>query len=321
MATQTAPRHRGLFWFAVLLALGALVGGGIVAYVAYQETSGPDGAVRGYFAALARSDAPAALGFGSAPASGNRALLTSTVLREQHKIAPIRDVKIDSTHRTGNTATVGMRYQLGFANGTQNFSESIRVIRHKGSWRLAETAVTTELNLLQAADRATIVGAPVPSEPMLLFPGAVPIRFDTPYLMLAQDTNSVQLSSGKRTDLVVEVTEAGKTAINNAVAAALKTCLAGGAKADPRCPLPNARAVPGSLRATLSDRVDRKTQITVASDAHGVLDVSATLKVTGRYSVLNFDNLPVPKTGSLTVPISAKAFAVAPLVLTWQDAP
>ena len=55
--TSGVHRHRGLYWSAVLLALAALVGGSAFAYRAYEQTSGPDGAVKGYFAALSRSDA------------------------------------------------------------------------------------------------------------------------------------------------------------------------------------------------------------------------------------------------------------------------
>ena len=45
-----------------------------------RETSGPDGAVRGYFAALARGDAAGALGFGAAARRAVRDLLTDQVL-------------------------------------------------------------------------------------------------------------------------------------------------------------------------------------------------------------------------------------------------
>ena len=60
--------RRALYWSAVVLAVAVLAGGAVFAYLGYRSTAGPDGTVRGYFAALARADAPAALGFGRLPA-------------------------------------------------------------------------------------------------------------------------------------------------------------------------------------------------------------------------------------------------------------
>jgi hypothetical protein len=318
MSGATPVRHRGRYWFAVALALVALVGGGGFAYLQYQQTAGPDGAVKGYFAALARSDAPAALGFGDVPA-GDTALLTSTVLREQQKIAPLRSVHVISVHRDGARATVAVQYRLVFGNGIQQISDTVQVVHRNGSWRLAATAMLSRLRLLQASGRATVVGAPVPTEPVLLFPGAVPIRFDTPYLELTPATSAVQLSGGTQTALDVEVTTAGRVAMNGAISAALRSCLAGARGVDPRCPLPDARAVPGTLRATVTGRLDQRTRPTVAADSHGIIQVSGTAQARGSYTALDFDNLPVTKTGAVTLPMRASAFAVTPLVIRWAD--
>src|SRR4051812_31040755 len=103
--------RRALYWIAVLVALAGLVGGAAYAYVAYRATSGPDGAVKGYFAALARSDAPAALAFGDVPA-GPHELLTSAVLAEQQRIAPLHHVQILDVSRSGGAASVRYSYQL-----------------------------------------------------------------------------------------------------------------------------------------------------------------------------------------------------------------
>lgn len=318
MSGSTAGRRSGPFRFAIALALVALLGGGVFAYLQYQRTAGPDGAVRAYFAALARSDAPAALGFGDVPAGGT-ALLTSTVLREQQKIAPLRSVHVISVHRDGPRATVTVQYRLLFANGIQQISDTVRVVRRDGSWRLAATAMLSRLRLLQASGRATVVGAPVPTEPVLLFPGAVPLRFDTPYLELTPATSAIELSGGAQTALDVEVTTAGRAAMNGAISAALRSCLTGAHGADPRCPLPDARAVPGTLRATVTGRLEQRTRLTVAPDSHGIIQVSGTAQATGSYTALDFDNLPVAKRGPVTLPMRASAFAVTPLVIRWAD--
>jgi hypothetical protein len=317
--TAAAPgRRRGRYWFAVALSLVAVILGSGYAYVRYQETAGPDGAVKGYFAALARSNAPAALGFGDLP-SGSTALLTSTVLRDQQKIAPIRDFHVVSTDRHGSNATVDVRYRLEFGNGTQQITDQVAVVQRGGSWRLATTAVRTRLRLLQAAGRATVVGARVPTQSVLLFPGAVPIRFDTPYLELSPATSSVRLSGEAVTALDVDVATAGKVAMNSAVAVALKSCVAGSHGVDLRCPLPDARAVPGTMRATLTGRIDQRTKLSVAADPQGVIAVSGTVQARGSYTALDFNNQRIPKRGALTLPMRATAPAVAPLVVRWQD--
>ncbi|MCU1657467.1 MAG: hypothetical protein JWO57_2123 [Pseudonocardiales bacterium] len=320
IAAPRRRRHRGLYWFAVLLAVAALVGGGVVAYASYAATAGPDGAVKGYLAALARSDAPAALGFGDLPA-GPHNLLTSTVLREQQKIAPMRDVHIVSTDRNGPTATVTVRYRLAFASGTQQITDAVTVVSHKGSWRLARTALATQLQLLQASARATIVGAAVPVGPLLLFPGALPIRFDTPYLELDPATSGVRLSGPDQTELTVQVSAAGRTAVDSAVAAGVRSCLGGAPHADPRCPLPSDRSVPGSLRATVPANVAKSLVLSVARDARGVIQVTARLKLAGQYAELDFDNLPVIRKGAVTLSLQAKAFARTPILIDWQASP
>jgi len=310
-------RHRGLFWAAILVALSALIGGALFAYVTYEASAGPDGAVKGYFAALARSDAPAALGFGELP-PGQHQLLTSTVLRAQQKIAPIRSLEIVATDESGDTATVAVRYRLAFADGTQQAAEDVKVVRHKGSWRLAQTAAATQLNLREAGERATIVGAGVPDGELLIFPGAVPITFDTPNLSLADSTSSVTLSAPAQTELTVRLSAAGSRAVDVALAAALRTCLAGDPHADPRCPLPTSRAVPGTMRATVTAALVRRAAIvSLTASAAGVLSISGKIALAGRYSALDFNNLPVAKKGRVSLSLSAFAYATDPITINW----
>lgn len=317
MADRGLRRHRGLFWSAILLALAALAGGSAFAYVTYAATAGPDGAVKGYFAALARGDAPAALGFGDLP-PGPHELLTSTVLRAQVKIAPIRHVEIITTDQSGDTATVSVQYHLDFTDGTRQVTDGVQVVRHKGSWRLAQTAATTQLRLLQAAQRATIVGAGIPDGVLLMFPGAVPIAFDTPYLRLSAATSSVALSAPADTDLTVQVTATGLSAVDAAVTKALRGCLAGGAQADPRCPLPARRAVPGSLHATVTAAgVLRAAALSLAASSAGVITISGKIRLTAGYTALDFDNQPVAKNGAVSLPLTATAYATDPITINW----
>jgi hypothetical protein len=317
MADRALGRPSGLFWSAILAALVVLVGGSVFAYVSYTATSGADGAVQGYFAALARGDAAAALGFGDLP-PGRHDLLTSTVLREQRKIARIRHVEVIASQRSGDVATVTVQYRLEFADRTQHVADAVRVVRHKGSWRLARTAAVTRLHLQQAGERATILGAAVPDSDLLIFPGAIPIGFDTPYLRLAPTTSSVAFAARQTTDLTVEVAPMGRAAVYTALAATLRACLSGGVRADPRCPLPTSRAVPGSVRATADPvAVGRAAVIGLEATSAGVMTISGKIKLVARYAALDFQNQPVAKDGVVSLPLTATIPATDPITVDW----
>ena len=309
-------RHRALYWSGVALAVIALVAGGIVAYVSYAETGGPAGAVRGYFAALERGDAPAALAYGDIP-PGPRDYLTRAVRREQQRIAPMSDVHVTATSRSGRTATVSVTYRLQFAAGTAQFGDQVSVRERGASWHLVAVAASTRLGLGQAEDRARILGTPVPSDPALFFPGALPITFDTPYLQLAPGTSSVQLQAPVDSPLTVEVSAQGRAAMLTALRTAFTPCVTGTPAADPRCPLPSARGVPGSLRGTIVGSFAPDAKVTVDAGSTGRIDVSGHVQVRGSYSELDFDDLPVHRSGTVSVPIAATAYAASPLRLTW----
>jgi hypothetical protein len=314
--------HRGLFRTAVVLAAAVFVTGAVVAVRGYERSAGPDGAVRGYFAALERGDAPAALGFGSLPA-GADVLLTSTVLRDQQRIAAIADVRIGQVRRSGSRATVAVDYALRFAGGTRQVADSVQVVHTGRRWRLTRTAVPTQIRLLQAVDRATILGAAVPDGTVLMFPGAVPVSFDTAYLQLAPGTDTVALNSAApgglaTTNLTVQVSAAGRGTVLAAVTSALRACLARGASADPTCPLPSDRYVPGSLRGTFPASATARLTLGVSADPSGVIEIdNATIPVTGRSTVLDFNNQPVARSGRISLPVTATIYPTTPVTIVW----
>lgn len=317
MADEREPRHRGLFWTAVAVCLALVVTGGVMAFVAYESTSGPGGAVKGYFAALSRSDAPAALAFGTVP-DGPHTLLTRTVLREQQRLAPIREVEVLATERNGNRATVTVQYRLEFADGAQQAVDAVRVVKKGRSWRLARTAVATRLHVNEAANRATILGGGVPADRVLMFPGAVPISFDSPYLALSPATSSVRLSDPIDTQLDVEVTPAGREAVKKAMTAELRTCYSGAASAHPLCPLPSQQYVPGSIRGTVRTSSLTNISTRLDDDPDGVIVITVKdFTVRGTYQKLDFNNIARAGTGVLKIRVAATAYAVPPLVVTW----
>lgn len=311
-------RHRGAFWTGVVIGAALLVGGAGVAYVGYERTAGPAGAVKGYFAALQQSDAKTALAYGDLPADGSRMLLTSAVLREQQRIAPINDVQASTLRQTGDTATVRITYDLDFATGRLAVSDSVTTVRRGGTWHLQRAAALTSLYLLQAGNRATVIGAPVPQGQLLLFPGAAPIRLDSPYLQVDSGTSIISLSSSADTSISVVVSDAGRAAARAALVSALHACVTLGPNSDPRCPLPT-RGVPGTLRATLPQNGANSVSIVVTSDHDGVLQLTGSIDLDGRYDALDFNNVAVTHRGAFSVSVNALAYAQNPIVLRWQE--
>jgi hypothetical protein len=318
--TAASPRwlsrhHRGLFWSAVLVAVLAIVGGALVAYVGFQDAAGPDGPVTGYFAALARSDAPAALGYGELPA-GQRTLLTSSVLRQQQRVAAIRDVEVLAVDRDGDSARVSVRYVLGFRSGAMHVLDTVPVRKSGDSWRLTAVAVPVRLHLA-AAQRASLAGGAVPTRTTLLFPGALPLRFDSGYLQLASGSRYLGFNSPTNTTLQVQVSPAGRQAVQAALSSALDSCFAGSGNPASTCPLPSARYVPGSLKGTVGNVSTDRLSVRVGKGPAGMLSVSGTATFTGSYERLAYDNVPKSGSGSITLPLHASAYAVAPLRLWW----
>jgi hypothetical protein len=311
-----AGRGREAYWAAVAAALVLIVGGTVLAYVGYERTGGADGAVKGYFAALRRGDAPDALGYGDIPA-GSRALLTSRVLREQLHVASISNLSIVAVHKKGDAATVDVRYDLAFPTTRLSATDSIPVVKRGTSWRLTRVAALTKLDLVQAGDRASIAGSAVPDEPVLVFPGAVPIKLDTPYLMVDPDSAIITLAGGDDTTINVVASDAGRAAAHAALNTALASCVT--ASADSRCPLPSARSVPGSVRGALAASAANDVAVVVTADPTGSLEMVGTVRVVGRYDVLDFNNVASTKRGAFKLQVDARAYPRSPLTIRWQQ--
>lgn len=309
--------RRGCYWAAVVVAVSAVVGGGTYAYVGYRAASGPDAAVTGYFAALARSDAPAALGYGEVP-DGQHELLTSDVLAEQQRIAPLRDVRILDVVRTRDDAAVRYSYQLHFAGGVQDVTGSLRVVRRGGGWRLISTAIATTVRLDQARDRVAFAGSSLPRGTTELFPGALPVRIDTPFLQLDPATAAVRFGDSTTTDITLEPTATARAALIASLGRQLTTCVSTPTVAA-SCPLPSSRVVPGSLAGRLIGGLNRKIVFGVGSEAAGTITMTGTLMFDGSYRTLDFENIAQQRTGRLTFKVLARASAVAPLTVRLQS--
>lgn len=304
--------RRAGYWSAVVLAVAALFGGSLYAYVAYRETSGPDGTVRGYFAALERGDASAALGFGDVPA-GPTGFLTDEVLAEQESIAPMHDAQIVGVAESGDTAKVDFSYRLQFATGDRRIDGALNVVRRDSGWRLVSAVVSTRIHIQQAVDRLNFAGTTAPDGRVLMFPGALPIRFDTHLLRVDPTTDAVGFGT-RNLDVRIEPTSGARRTMAARLRRSLHGCATGSTAA---CPLPSPSTVPGSLLGRIAAV---RCSYHVTSEASGAISISGSAFFVGRYRTLTYDNVLQTHRGRLALPIQAIAYPVAPLAIQFSDA-
>jgi hypothetical protein len=309
---------RGGYWTAVAAAAAVLAAGIVLVVRSAGSPSGPDGVVRAYFAALSRADAPAALAL-AVPPSGPHAFLTSDVRRIQQNLAPLRDFSVDAVDGTGNARTVSYSYELEFAGGPVAVSGDVRVVQRTGDWRLASAAVPVRMELDAASSRATLAGAAVPEGTVDLFPGAVPVRFDTPALRL--DGSNVTFGRRGTLTLDVAVSDSERSAVRTALVDHLRSCFPSGAASAASCPLPDdPRIVPGSLRGTIELADLAHLDYEVESLASGPIGVDGTVGFQGRYARLDDNNIAQVHSGRLQVQIRATTPSVGPVRLQYLDA-
>jgi hypothetical protein len=312
-------RRRGLYWVGVLVALAALVGGGIIVVTAWTSESAPETAALAYFRALERGDAPAALGLGDVPA-GVHSYLTSDVLQLSSNVAKIDNVHVLSVDRSGRTAKVTLQYQLIYPGEVVAVTDTVDTVQRGHRWRLTRTAVPVHVRVGAGASRMSVGGTPVPNRTVLFFPGALPISVDTPNLEL--DRVVVHLNGASPKPLEPRVSSAGTNAVAKAVAAAVNECLRN--RADTSCPTADdpITVVPGSVRGTVDAAgVAEHLKIQLDPNPNGLLRITGTVKVNGSFQILDFDNQPVHKTGPVQLAVSASCYASDPSNIVWTSTP
>ena len=315
MSAAGRRQRRGAFWAAVVVAVLAVAGGGAVAASGSMANSDPSSVVRAYFTALVHADAPAALALGPVP-SGSRTLLSSAALRAQQQTAPIRDVTVVPATTRGPSASVRVRYHLAFASGDVAVASTIALRRHGGVWQLDRSALVTTPALSSSSQRATLLGGTVPTQPVPMFPGAVPIEFDSPYLQVLPATDSLAFGATDA-QLEVAITAAGRRAMTAAVLGALRACLTGfAAAASATCPEPDERVIPGSVRGRISGPLQH-ANLVLSPDAVGQFGLSATVPTQVTYQRLDFRNSLRAHTGHELIALHAVGYAVAPIQLRW----
>lgn len=305
-----------LYWAGIVVATLLVATGVTVAVLGYAETSGPDGAVRGYFAALRSGDAATALAYGTVPA-GRRSLLTSDVLREQQRIAPLQNVQIGRIRQHGSTAAVSVTYLLAFPGLDLPASAEVSLHTASGEWRLDRVAFPVTLRADEGRQRQSILGAALPTGPVLMFPGALPIALDTRYLELDPSADTVGFDSPATIYVHLRVTGAGRSALARATLAAVRTCVRGAA--DAACPLPNERYVPGSVHGTVDGGLRATDVQVVPQDPVGSMKLNGRVTVDGSYRRLDFHNRELSGHGPVDLNVHAVAYAVAPIAIRWAS--
>jgi hypothetical protein len=172
--------------------------------------------------------------------------------------------------------------------------------------------------MTSAKDRADILGRAVPEGDVLVFPGALPVHFDTPYLQLVPGEDYITFATGDQRSVAVGVSPSGRKLALAAVAAALRSCLTA-PHPDPRCPLPDETYVPGSIRATPPPGFEKDLDISVQSDPGGLLSVTGEVDVQASYRRLTFANVARPGHGRVTLAVAAQGYAVTPLRIVWTQ--
>ena len=174
------------------------------------------------------------------------------------------------------------------------------------------------MTLSQAENRATFAGAALPTVQQVLFPGALPVTFDTRSLQLTADSGVIRFAGADSLDLAVEVSASGTSQIDAAVNRALAACVAA-TVATALCPVPSttARAVPGTLRGTLVGG-STTVQTTVGDDADGTIDISGSFLVNGTYQALDYNNQVSTAKGRRTVTFNAHCYATSPGQIVWD---
>lgn len=300
---------------ALLAVASVLIAGGIAvaARGALAGHDGPAAVVRAYFAALARDDAPDALGYGTLPA-GSQTLVTEAALRTQQRAAPLRHLVVLSTSAKGDRAVVTVGYDLDFASGPVTVSDDVAVHRTGGGWLLDATAVPTRFAFSAAVRRATIAGQRVPGGRALVFPGAVVVGFDSPYLAGTVGNDYLTFGAPSTTAVDVALTPAGRRAVAAGVLSALRRCLRDGG--DASCPQPDGRYLPGSLRGTVEGGLRHpRVSLTAAPSGVVTLDARATARV--RFQRLNFTDELRSGRGTVALAVNAETVAADPLSIRW----
>lgn len=311
------PRRGRLRVTLAVLAAVCLVAGLVDAALALTSVSSPRATVGSYFSALRRADAPKALSLG-VPAVGDTHLLTSSVLAQQQRIGPIHDVVVGAVRQSANAADVAVSYRIG-GSGPPNRNETIALRRKGNGWELDRTSSSVTIHFQNAAHRATLGGAALPTNAVRMFPGDIPIGFDTRALQVDPTLKSVTLSADAAVEIRAVLSSDGRASLSSMLDTAAKACLSSPAVPCGLAPA-GSRCVPGTLRGTIGTPPSAGSPAfeLAPGNADGLITVTGTFMATVRWTSLDFENQPVGRHGSVSIGYAASFYVSSPKTILWK---
>jgi hypothetical protein len=292
------------------LGIAALAGAGVTGSQAvglYSSSHAPKAAVERYFEALQSGDAKAALGLADKPQTSQ--WLTAQVLREQLKIASITNVSVSALSSSGTTAKVQARYRLQFRNGPKDVVDTVTLVKRGSLWRLDSPAGSVKIDAVgPGSDRVSLAGRPLTDQSVVMFPGALPVTTDSPFVVLDGHPSVPLARTNSTVRIEPHLSDEGRRKMAQAVDAALAVCLTA-AQPDLHCPAPAAsRVIPGTLRGTTTAKFsDGGASIDLSSSGKGIVAFGGLLDVTGTWKAWDFNNQIIPGKGKLRMNVVARA--------------
>jgi hypothetical protein len=294
----------------VLLCLALAVLCALQAWDDYSRDGSPGGVAARYFTDLSDGDAAGALELAATmPPVGQQRYLTADVLRQELQVARMSGVSAHTVRRTNNSAEVAVSYTLDFGGATPGeiaTVDRVQLVRLASSWRIQTVAVPVSIEAgPTGADRLTLAGQPLPSGPVTLFPGAVPLLTSSTAVALSSKP-AVTLSGGPQSvTAAARLTPDATTTVRTALRDALSRCMSA-TDNDPHCPVPSTgRPVPGSLRASVPSTVADAAGDISLSASGGLIEIDATVKLRGSWRAWDFNNVEQPMTGTVNVAVHA----------------
>lgn len=315
MPTKRRVRRKPMVAAIVALVLAVVLGG--MAVQQYQASRTPAQVVQRYFAALAAGKASDALDFAAVPVHGP--YLTSVVLAQQLRIGRISDVRVDRVTENGSQARANVEYSLGLSQGPRQVRDVLALVKRGSSWKLSEAAPSVELGVqTSGGDRVLLAGGALPTKPVYLFPGALPLTTDSASVAV-QNQPSVRFGDdGQDVDLSVALTSAARATISQTLRTALTACF-DGKSADPNCPSSDEeREVPDSLVGTVAP-ITSEVAIELGGTGGGEVELTGHVTVKGKWQVWDFNNQAVAKTGDTSVAVHAVTSVAEPTKLFWRS--
>ena len=289
-----------------------------VAAAGIRQAGRVESTVEAYFDAVADGRAADALSLGALP-EGDRSYLTADVLLAQRDIARISQVEIGTVTRSGAAAEAVVTYRLDLQDGPITVQDSVRLDRSGWRWTMAAVAAPVSLTAAVAATRISLAGTALPSSPVLMFPGSVPLQTNSDLLGIDRRTAVVRFAASEPIAVAVAVPAAAQATLAAALDAAVTSCLDPGNQ-DPSCPttVQGVRFIPGSMTGTATVPPSAAgVTYAVLPDAAGRISVSGTFQAQAQWQQLDFNNLADPQSGELTLRYQATIPALDPVQVLW----